>query len=230
VNVTRVTASLRARGDTANLSVAGIPPNKCQQILAPAFQAGVFLRSICLNRSLPFTQWRSEREGAADVGNQAEVRMRFVIVLGLVALLPLGSCFAATPERSPTKVFACSIGDKKVSVVTVNDRLIYRYGTASKDELSIVGIPVSGNIHWLQDRFAGVESQLRFTNGEYSYIIYSTDGNANAGAAATSGLIVARGTKVISERLCSPYAELVMPDFNAIGIPMDSEMYQAMSM
>jgi hypothetical protein len=156
--------------------------------------------------------------------------MKFVTMLGLAALLPLGSSFAATPEGLPTKVFACSIGDKKVSVITVGGRLIYRYGTASKDELSIVGVPGAGNIHWLEGRFAGMEYQLRFTNGEYSYIIYATEGNANSGAEATSGLIVARGTKIISNRSCSRYAELVMPDVDALGIPMDSETYQAMSM
>lgn len=69
--------------------------------------------------------------------------------------------------------------------------------------------------------------QLRFTNGEYSYIIYAAEGNANSGAAGTSGLIVARGKKIISERSCSRYTDLDMPDVNALGIPMDSETHQA---
>lgn len=156
--------------------------------------------------------------------------MKFVMILVLAALLPPGSCFVAAPEGSPVKVFACSIGDKKVSVTTVDGRLVYRYGTASKDDLSIVGMPGSGNIHWLEGRFAGMERQLRFTNGEYSYIIYAAEGNANSGAAGTSGLIVARGKRVISERSCSRYTDLDLPDVNELGIPMDSEAYQAMSM
>jgi hypothetical protein len=155
--------------------------------------------------------------------------MKSVMMLGLAALLPVGSCFAATAEGSPAKVFACSIGDKQVSVATVDGRLVYRYGTASKADLSIVGIPGAGNIHWLRASFAGGEAQLRFTNGEYSYIVYSVEGS-NAGATGGSGLIVARGTKVISDRSCSRYEDWAMPDVDALGIPMDSDAYQAMSM
>jgi len=158
--------------------------------------------------------------------------MKFVmtLTLALAALLPLGSSFAATPEGSSTKVFACSIGDKKVSVNAVDGRLTYHYGTASKDDLSIVGIPASGNVHWLEGRFAGMEHQLRFSNGEYSYIIYAAEGNGNTGATGNSGLIVVRGTKVISQRPCFRYADLVMPDVDTLKIPMDSDTYQAMSM
>lgn len=39
---------------------------------------------------------------------------------------------SATPEGSPAKVFACSIGDKKVFVTTADGRLVYRYGNSQQ--------------------------------------------------------------------------------------------------
>lgn len=106
-------------------------------------------------------------------------------------------------------------------------RLTYHYGMANKDELTIVGIPASGNIFQMSQRFAGMEYQLRFRNGEFNYIVYSSEGNGRVGAAASSGLVVMRGTKVISDRSCSRYADLTMPD-DALAVPEDTDLYSAM--
>ncbi len=148
--------------------------------------------------------------------------MKPVIILGLAVLAPLSPGFAA-----PAELFACTIGLKKVSVAMADGRLAYHYGTAGKDEMSIVGIPASGNVFQMTQRFAGMEYQLRFTNGDYSYIVYASEGSGRVGAPALSGLIVMRGTKQISDKPCARLTELAMPG-DSLGIPEDSAPYSAM--
>jgi hypothetical protein len=153
--------------------------------------------------------------------------MKLLVTLGLAVLIPFGSSLAAAADATSAKAFACSIGAKQVSVTTENGRLVYRYGTANKVEMSIVGVPASGNIHQMTQHFAGMEYQLRFSNGEYSYIVYDSEGNGRSGAAAASGLVVMRGTKLISARQCSRFTELAMPP-DALAIPQDTDTYSAM--
>jgi hypothetical protein len=153
--------------------------------------------------------------------------MKPSIMLALAALMPAGLGFMARAEEAPTKVFTCAIGKKTVSVTSADGRLIYHYGTANKDEMSIVGIRTSGNIFQMKQRFAGMEYQLRFRNGEFNYIVYSNEGNGRVGAAATSGLVIMRGAKRMSDRSCSQFAELVMPA-DALAIPEDTDTYSAM--
>ena len=154
--------------------------------------------------------------------------MRLVIRLGAVALVCLASGGAGLAEATPAKLFACAIGANEVSVTAAGGRLVYHYGTADKEQMTIVGIPASGNIFQLTQRFAGMEYQLRFKNGEYSYIVYSSEGNARSGASATSGLVVMRGTKTISDKACAPLAELAMPGDLLKGVPEDSDKYSAL--
>jgi hypothetical protein len=153
--------------------------------------------------------------------------MKSRVMLGLAALVLLGECHAAPAQEMSAKVFTCSIGKKTVSVTAAGGKLIYHYGIAGKDELTITGDSASGNVFRLAQRYAGMEYQLRFKNGEFSYIVYSAEGNARVGASATSGLVVMQGTKTISDSSCKPYAELVMPA-DADTIPEDTEAYSAM--
>ena len=106
-------------------------------------------------------------------------------------------------------------------------RLTYHYGIGIKDEMSIVGIPTSGNVLQMTQRFAGMEYQLRFRNGEYSYIVYDSEGNSRVGAAASSGLVIMRGTKQISERSCARFTEFAVP-LDSLGFPEDTDAYSAM--
>src|SRR6185312_8371444 len=120
----------------------------------------------------------------------------------LVALIALGPASTVHAEGNSTTIFTCSIGKKTVSVTHAGGRLTYHYGTAINDEMSIVGIPASGNVFQMTQRFAGMEYQIRFKNGEYSYIIYDSEGRGRTGAAASSGLVIMQGTKRISDRSC----------------------------
>jgi hypothetical protein len=153
--------------------------------------------------------------------------MKAVIVAGLVALIALGPAPAVHAAGSSTTVFTCSIGKKTVSVTQADGRLTYHYGTGVKDELSIIGIPTSGNVFQMIQRFAGLEYQLRFRRGAYSYIVYDSEGNNRVGAAASSGLVVMQGTKRISDRSCARSAEFAI-SLDSLGIPEDTDAYSAM--
>jgi hypothetical protein len=153
--------------------------------------------------------------------------MKAVIVPGLVALIALGPASTVHAEGGSTTVFTCSIGKKTVSVTRADSRLTYHYGTKDNDEMSIVGIPASGNVFQMAQRYAGMEYQLRFRNGDYSYIVYDNEGNNRVGAAATSGLVIMKGTKQISYRSCARFTEFTVP-LDSLGIPEDTDAYSAM--
>jgi hypothetical protein len=153
--------------------------------------------------------------------------MKAMIVPGLVALITLGPASTIHAEGSSTTVFTCSIGKKTVSVTHADGRLTYHYGTGIKDEMSIIGIPTAGNVFQMTQRFAGMEYQLRFKNGEYSYIVYNSEGNTRVGAAASSGLVIMQGTKHISDRSCAGFTEFAV-SLDSLGIPEDTDTYSAM--
>ncbi|WP_146589523.1 SH3 domain-containing protein [Puniceibacterium confluentis] len=141
---------------------------------------------------------------------------------------PVRGVFAAcNASVVPMTVFSCDTGGKTVSVTSDNNSLTYSYGATGRIEKSITGDARSGNLHWMQMRYAGLVSQLRFSSGEYSYILFHAEGNANTGAQTHSGLVVMQGTRVISEKTCtSPTA--FSPSFDYDALPRDSERYSAM--
>ena len=153
--------------------------------------------------------------------------MKAVIVSGLVALTVLGPAPTVHAESVSTTIFTCSIGKKTVSVTHADGRLTYHYGIGGNDELSIIDGPTSANVFQMTQRFAGMEYQLRFRNGEYSYVVYSSEGNGRVGAAATSGLVIMQGTKHISDRSCARFTEFAVP-LDSLGIPEDTDAYSAM--
>jgi hypothetical protein len=153
--------------------------------------------------------------------------MKPKIVAGLVALIAFGPASAVHAEGNSTTVFTCSIGKKTVSVTQADGRLTYHYGSGTNDEMSIVGIPALGNVFQMTQRFAGMEYQLRFRNGEYSYIVYNSEGSSRVGAAASSGLVIMQGTKQIADRPCTRFAEFAV-SLDSLGIPEDTDAYSAM--
>lgn len=148
----------------------------------------------------------------------------FAIALAVV-MLP-GLVPAARGAAGPVMLFACTVGNKTVSVSRTGDQVIYHYGTRGADELTIVGTPTSGNVFQMAQRYAGMEYQLRFTNGEFSYTVYASEGNPRVGAHAISGLVVTKGAQRISDKACAPYAELMLPD--DLKIPEDTDAFSAM--
>lgn len=96
------------------------------------------------------------------------------------------SLAGAKPTDPPRRLSACSPGGKSVSLTAVGDQLIYAFGTPSRMEMSIVASAVRKNVLYRADRHAGMEHQLRFVNGPYSYVVYSMDGNVRTGATPVS--------------------------------------------
>jgi hypothetical protein len=144
---------------------------------------------------------------------------------GLSAFLTF--CTLITPCARAAGVFACSVGKKAVSVTQDGGRFTYTFGAPGRADISIVGSAAQKNVFYREDRYAGMEHQLRFSNGEYSYIVYNMEGNDRTGAAASSGLVVMKGTKTIADLPCARYTEFgVGFDYNTL--PADTEAYSAM--
>lgn len=133
----------------------------------------------------------------------------------------------ARPTGVPTSVFACSLGRKSVSVTAVGDQLIYRFGTPSQTEISIIGRVDRKNVLYRADRYSSMEYQLRFLSGPYSYIVYSMGGNASTGTSSVSGLLVMKGNTRISDMSCTHFANL-RNDLLPSSLPEDTEQYSAM--
>lgn len=149
------------------------------------------------------------------------------LLLAALALVPMSNLRAAQAAGTPRDVFHCSVGQKSVAVTAVGNRLTYHYGTPQKEELSIIGDPGAGNVFWMSQRMAGMEYQLRFKNGPYSYIIYSAEGNARSGASSVSGLVIMKGSKQIGDESCSRFAEFDQA-FDFGGLPQDTDQFSAM--
>lgn len=151
------------------------------------------------------------------------MKLLIFIAAALLPLTPANAQSAGTPKR----IFSCVVGGKIVSVNAIGKQLIYRFGPPAKAEMSIIGDARTGNVFWMTQRYTGMEYQLRFTNGPYSYILYSMEGNGRTGANAVSGLVVMKGTKSIAEKSCEKYTEF-NPNFDFASLPEDSETYSAM--
>jgi hypothetical protein len=124
-------------------------------------------------------------------------------------------------QAAPLSVFACSLGKKTVSVTAEGNQLTYVFGTPGHPDISIVGRSDKKNVLYREDRYAGMEHQLRFVNGDYSYMVYNMEGNGNTGVKPVSGLIVMKGSKTIADMSCTHYAEFAT-GFNYESLPQDT--------
>lgn len=107
-------------------------------------------------------------------------------------------------------VFSCKLpGGKTVTVTGEGERFTYRYGTAKKAELVIVGTVAGRNITKRSALHGGGSlDDLRFVKGAYSYVVYGVPRNDIRDSDAVSGLTVFRGGNIVMERKCAPFAEL----------------------
>lgn len=138
-----------------------------------------------------------------------------------------GVAEAAQADPVGVPIFECVVGHKTVRVTANGDTLTYSFGSAGNVELTLSGGPNSNNIHWLTQRFAGMEYQLRFANGDASYIVYSAEGNGASGARPVSGLVVMRDGKTIADMACADYTEFAQ-GYDFSRLPVDDEAWSAM--
>lgn len=148
----------------------------------------------------------------------------FVVAIALGCLAVPVSAWSAV---APQPVFACALGKKMVSVTADGPQLSYKFGTRSHVEMSLIGSSQKKNVFYRADRYAGMEHQLRFVNGPYSYTVYNMEGNSQTGVSPSSGLVVMKGTTVVANMSCTRYAEFGV-GFDYDTLPQDTEKYSAM--
>lgn len=128
----------------------------------------------------------------------------------------------------PVTIFDCHLpAGKLVTVTQDGGTFTYRHGTAHHTDLTITGSADSGNLFYWSGRYTNIEQQLRFTKGDYSYIVFSLGANANLGSDGVSGVEVLKGTKIISDTngnkdTCSPWADLQISIDNDLSEDDDS--------
>jgi hypothetical protein len=151
--------------------------------------------------------------------------LKIAVLSASVALFMPTALFAQA--GTPKGLFACSIGKKTVSVRAIESQLIYEFGTPTHIEMTIIGSVGQGNVFYRSDRYAGMEYQIRFKNGAYSYIVYSMEGNGYTGAEPSSGLVVMKGAKRVADMSCVRHAEF-SPAFDYDQLPEDTDEFSAM--
>lgn len=148
------------------------------------------------------------------------------VALAFLGLLTVG---AVNPPAPNSNVFSCSIGRKQVSVKAVGNELVYRFGGPGKPDLVISGSVARKNLFTGNFRYSDLETQLRFVNGRFSYVVFWLSGNRNLGTRNVSGLAVLDGTKHVSDLLCNHWARLDDTAFASWNLPEDGEHYSAIS-
>jgi hypothetical protein len=153
----------------------------------------------------------------------------FIIASAAVAILGVAAPAEAQRHGGAETVFSCAVrGGKTVTVTNSGGTFTYRYGTRAHPELTLTGGARTGNLHFMRQRYAGVEMQLRFTRGAYSYIVYAMEGNGQTGTNPVSGLVVMRGSRRISEQSCTHYTDFAS-GFDALdALPQDNAAFTAM--
>jgi hypothetical protein len=149
------------------------------------------------------------------------------IALVVLMLSPaLAMAPAPASAGAPRAIFTCEVGAKFVRIEMVGDKLVYRYGLRGKDEIMIVGDRRSGNpLYYSRSAYDFTAEQVRFTNGVYSYVVYAVVAKTSE-ASPSSGIIVAKGDKKLSDRLCAKPARFTA-DLSAL--PQDDDTFDAMA-
>jgi hypothetical protein len=147
--------------------------------------------------------------------------------MGAAALAWLVAAIPAHSGEHEKAIFSCSFGAKAAYVTYARKKYTYNFGTKSHTEFSITSDQKSQNVFYREDQYAGLVQQLRFTNGAYSYIVYTMNANEEKGTNAISGLLVLKGKECVSDVPCRPHA--AFGEFDANSLPQDSEAYSAMS-
>ncbi len=111
-------------------------------------------------------------------------------------------------QADETPFFSCEIGAKRVSVCGGGSGAVYRYGTPAKVELTARN-PAFAN----QGYSGGGESQITAKNDDYAYTVFDRTVRTSFGGGGndpefTSGLVIARGGRVISTKMCKGEATI----------------------
>lgn len=154
----------------------------------------------------------NETSGSAPAGtaSAAPGPVAAGAVAGNVAEQPIGPTAVASAfsrntlcEAGETRLFSCEIGTKRVSVCGGGSGAVYRYGTPGKVELT------SSDLTFARRGYSGGgEAQLTARNDDYTYTLFDSTIRTSFGADGndpefSSGLVIARGGRVISSKMCA---------------------------
>jgi hypothetical protein len=153
-------------------------------------------------------------------------------LLGIAAAAALaapGVAWAQSGSGQST-LFECTLRNgKTVRVTEQGGNFFYDYGTRNRRELSLRGSARSGNVFFLHQRFYATFTQIRFTNGQHSYIVHELPAHQSGDPAGHSGLMVLRGRRVISNQTCRRLTEF--RGWSQLeALPEDPESWSAMSL
>jgi hypothetical protein len=154
---------------------------------------------------------------------------KLVIACAAAAAFCLPGAAMAQSGSGLETVFQCALANgKTVRVTTQGGNLFYTYGRGNRAELSLRGSARSGNVHYMQQRYASIQSQMRFTNGGYHYIVHSMGPSVVADSSGISGLVVMRGNRRIADHSCRRFTEFEGGFDIRQLLPEDSEAYSVM--
>ena len=146
--------------------------------------------------------------------------MRYLIsILATIAVVFLNSPQAMAQSQNSTLI-SCQVGSKFVKIKHINNKYIYTYGKSGlPPEMSIESTGRDGKLFHSFGVYAGGNQlrQLRFVNGNTSYIIYvSTEYGKNA-------LLVVIHKGVETEKKCISNIDYWYRDFDRSDILEDTE-------
>jgi hypothetical protein len=153
-------------------------------------------------------------------------------LLGIVAAAVLAAPWVAFAQSGSgqSTLFECTLRNgKTVRVTEQGGNFFYNYGTRNRRELSLRGSARAGNVFHKMERYYAIATQIRFTRGAYSYIVHSLPGSTRADARGSSGVIVLRGNRVLSQQECRRVTEMTGWDLLRT-LPEDDERWLAMSL
>jgi len=87
-------------------------------------------------------------------------------------------------------------------VTAQGDSFTDRYGSSRQAEQILRATPQSGTAYYKQERRWEIPTQIRFINGEYSYIVHEIPTHRSGDPHGSSGAIVMRGNRVIADHSC----------------------------
>lgn len=129
-------------------------------------------------------------------------------MIATLLLLAAAAADGADPVPAPGigTVFSCDTGTRRISVVHDGRALVYRFGTARKEELRLALAPGSGRVFYHNSLYPRGEDQtLRFVNGRYSYVVYSHWTAPSGGVSPEifyGGVLVVDGERTIATHRC----------------------------
>ncbi len=152
----------------------------------------------------------------------------------VMVLMTLAMTQSAPQPQSPsasTEVFSCLHDDaqgKDLWLTTEGENLVYHYGFRAREELTIVGRPASGIVHYRgrdmvekDGRFT--DAQVRFSRGPYSYIVVWTI-RAPRPTPVEAHFVIAKGHDTLSVRTCESFH--VDPTYPFSRLPTDDDAWE----